>query len=426
MQQHVLILENGEGNLELIAKLVRRAGLTPVGATSLTEGKARFSQKDAPETFLCAIVAYSLPDARKGEAIDFTVKSFIPTIATTESLDSAIRDKVLERDVVDYIPKENSQNYDYLNRLIGRLEKNKSTGVIVVSTNRVLRTKTVSLLQRHNFIAFECLTATDAMQCLSEHNNVRLVITDNTLPDMTGTHFVSSLRKAFSKEQLAIMGVAGGKGMLMSAHFIKSGANDFLRVPYCHEEFLCRVMQNVEYIESVEEIRRVANTDYLTGLPNRRHFFYMVTVQHQKLLENHALALIDLDFFKSINDTHGHDAGDIVLKAIAAQIEFYFPDEIISRFGGEEFCIYMPSITLENACKRLEDFRKVVEAEVIQLPKTDIKVTCSIGVSGTHTQRVDKLLSLADKQLYAAKHDGRNQVKCEAPGASYQEQASLL
>jgi len=426
MQQHVLILENGEGNLELIAKLVRRAGLTPVGATSLTEGKARFSQKDAPETFLCAIVAYSLPDARKGEAIDFTVKSFIPTIATTESLDSAIRDKVLERDVVDYIPKENSQNYDYLNRLIGRLEKNKSTGVIVVSTNRVLRTKTVSLLQRHNFIAFECLTATDAMQCLPEHNNVRLVITDNTLPDMTGTHFVSSLRKAFSKEQLAIMGVAGGKGMLMSAHFIKSGANDFLRVPYCHEEFLCRVMQNVEYIESVEEIRRVANTDYLTGLPNRRHFFYMVTVQHQKLLENHALALIDLDFFKSINDTHGHDAGDIVLKAIAALIEFYFPDEIISRFGGEEFCIYMPSITLENACKRLEDFRKVVEAEVIQLPKTDIKVTCSIGVSGTHTQRVDKLLSLADKQLYAAKHDGRNQVKCEAPGASYQEQASLL
>ena len=426
MQQHVLILENGEGNLELIAKLVRRAGLTPVGATSLTEGKARFSQKDAPETFLCAIVAYSLPDARKGEAIDFTVKSFIPTIATTESLDSAIRDKVLERDVVDYIPKENSQNYDYLNRLIGRLEKNKSTGVIVVSTNRVLRTKTVSLLQRHNFIAFECLTATDAMQCLSEHNNVRLVITDNTLPDMTGTHFVSSLRKAFSKEQLAIMGVAGGKGMLMSSHFIKSGANDFLRVPYCHEEFLCRVMQNVEYIESVEEIRRVANTDYLTGLPNRRHFFYMVTVQHQKLLENHALALIDLDFFKSINDTHGHDAGDIVLKAIAALIEFYFPDEIISRFGGEEFCIYMPSITLENACKRLEDFRKVVEAEVIQLPKTDIKVTCSIGVSGTHTQRVDKLLSLADKQLYAAKHDGRNQVKCEAPGASYQEQASLL
>ncbi len=425
MQQNVLIIENGEGNLELIAKLVRRAGLTPVGATSLTEGKVRFSQ-DIPESFLCAIVAYSLPDAPQGQAIDFTANAFIPTIATTETLDSGIRDKVLERDVVDYVPKENSQNYDYLSRLITRLEKNKSTGVIVVSTNRVLRTKTITLLQRHNFMAFECLTATDAMHILSEHNHIRLVITDNTLPDMTGTQFVASLRKAFSKEQLAIMGVAGGQGMLMSAHFIKSGANDFLRLPYCHEEFLCRVMQNVEYIESVEEIRRVANTDYLTGLPNRRHFFYMVTVQHQFLSEHHALALIDLDFFKSINDTHGHDAGDIVLKALAALIEFYFPDEIISRFGGEEFCIYLPNTPIEEACERLEDFRKVVESEVIQLPSTDIKVTCSIGVSGAVTQRVDKLLSLADKQLYAAKNNGRNQVMCEQPDASPLEQVSLL
>ena len=111
MQQHVLIIENGEGNLELIAKLVRRAGLTPVGATSLTEGKVRFSQ-NIPETFLCAIIAYNLPDAPHGEGIDFAVKSFIPTIATTENLDNDVRDKVLERDVVDYIPKENSQNYD--------------------------------------------------------------------------------------------------------------------------------------------------------------------------------------------------------------------------------------------------------------------------------------------------------------------------
>ena len=425
MQQHVLIIENGEGNLELIAKLVRRAGLTPVGATSLTEGKARFSQ-NVPETFLCAIVAYSLPDAPHGQAIDFTASAYIPTIATTETLDNATRDKVLERDVVDYVPKENSQNYDYLSRLISRLEKNKSTGVLVVSTNRVLRSRTISLLQRHNFVAFESLTANDAMQQLSGHQNIRLVITDNTLPDMTGTKFVAFLRKSFSKEQLAIMGVAGGQGMLMSAHFIKSGANDFLRIPYCHEEFLCRVMQNVEYIESVEEIRRVANTDYLTGLPNRRHFFYTVTVQHQSLSEDHALALIDLDFFKSINDTHGHDAGDIVLKAMAALIEFYFPDEIISRFGGEEFCIYMPNTPLDEACERLDDFRKVVEAEVIKLPTTDIKVTCSIGVCGARTQRVDKLLSSADKQLYAAKNNGRNQVMCEQPDTSSIEQASLL
>lgn len=102
---------------------------------------------------------------------------------------------------------------------------------------------------------------------------------------------------------------------------------------------------------------------------------------------------------------------------MAALIEFYFPDEIISRFGGEEFCIYLPNTPLDEACERLEAFRKVVEAEVIQLPSTDIKVTCSIGVCGTQTQRIDKLLSLADKQLYAAKNSGRNRVMCEEPDA---------
>ena len=85
----------------------------------------------------------------------------------------------------------------------------------------------------------------------------------------------------------------------------------------------------------------------------------------------------------------------------------------------------MPSTPLDEACERLEDFRKVVEAEVIQLPKTDIKVTCSIGVSGVLTQSVDKLLSLADKQLYAAKNSGRNRVKCDPLDTPRPEQGSL-
>ena len=212
MQQHVLVIENGDNNLEIISRLVRRAGLTPVGATSLTEGKARFAQ-NTPETFLCAIVAYTLPDAPKGEAIDFAIDAYIPTIATTESLDTLTRDKVLERNVVDYIPKENAQNYDYLIRLISRLEKNKSTGVVVVSTNRVQRTRTLSLLERHNFVVYECLTASEAMTTLSTHKHIRLVITDNTLPDMSGTVFVARVFvKRSQKEQLAVMGIAGGHG----------------------------------------------------------------------------------------------------------------------------------------------------------------------------------------------------------------------
>ena len=124
MQQNVLVIENSESNLDVVSKLVRKAGLVPIGASSLTAATVRFSQM-MPESFLCAIVAYCLPDARRGEAIDFTVAAYIPTIVTTDNLEAETRDKALEKDVVDYIPKENSQNYDYLSRLLYRLEKNK-------------------------------------------------------------------------------------------------------------------------------------------------------------------------------------------------------------------------------------------------------------------------------------------------------------
>lgn len=411
MQQNVLVIENSSSSLDIVSKLVKKAGLTPVGAHSLTEASVRFSQM-VPESFLCAIVAHSLPDAPKGEAIDFAINAFIPTIVTTNTLDATIRDKVLAKDVVDYIPKENAQNYDYLSRLLFRLEKNKSTGVAVVSTHRTSRKHMLSLLYRHNFVVYDCPTAADAMTKLAEHSHIRLVITDNALPDMTGTQFISGLRKAFSKEQLAIIGLANDQRPLMSAHFIKSGANDFLHLPFCHEEFLCRVMQNIEYIESVEAIRRAANTDYLTGLPNRRHFFYIVTVQYQQLRKEHALALIDLDFFKQINDTYGHDGGDSVLKTVALLIEEHFPNEIFARFGGEEFCVYMPSTDACHAHTRLNDFRQAVEKTKFQILENNVSVTCSVGVSSTPTQNIETLLTQADKQLYEAKHAGRNRVSC--------------
>ena len=409
MPQNVLVIENSDKNLDVVSKLVRKAGLIPVGAHSLTEASARFALM-MPESFLCAIVAHNLPDAPNGEAIDFAIDAFIPAIVTTDTLEAKTRDRVLEKDVVDYIPKENAQNYDYLSRLLFRLEKNKSTGVVVVSTHRSSRRKMLSLLYRHNFVVYDCPTASEAMSILAEHAHIRLVITDNALPDMTGTPFISGLRKAFSKEQLAIIGLASDQRPLMSAHFIKSGANDFLHLPYCHEEFLCRVMQNIEYIESVEAIRRAANTDYLTGLPNRRHFFYTVTVQYKKLPEQHALALIDLDHFKRINDTYGHDAGDLVLKAVANLLQVHFNDTLVARFGGEEFCVYLPKIDLNNAQERLNRFRIALEKMPIQLGEESVKVTCSIGLCNTPTQNIETLLSSADKLLYKAKHAGRNQV----------------
>lgn len=413
MQQKVLIIEDNTNNLSLLKKLVEMAGLTSVPATSLTAAKHIFMHSD-PEDYLCAIVDYDLPDAIHGEAIDFAIKSYLPTIVTTTRLDEDIRKAVLSRDVVDYIPKENAQMFDYLMRLLGRLEKNKSIGVLVINPKRSERSAMAALLRRHNFVTYESATAADAETLLDKHPHIKLTFVDSDITDKTATQFIAWLRKQYSKEDLAIIGVASDRNNLLSARFIKSGANDFIRKPYHLEEFLCRVNQNIELIENVETIRRTANTDYLTGLPNRRHFFYTVNKLQRNQPAQQALALLDLDFFKAINDTYGHDAGDDVLKAVAKRLAVLCSDVNIARFGGEEFCVYLPDFSPQDALQRLQLVCEKIREKPVMFNHRPLNVTVSIGLTTQNGHNIQSMLTIADKLLYQAKHNGRNRIVHDA------------
>ena len=409
MQQKVLIIEDSSTSLALLKKLVERAGLKPVVATTLAEARHIFLHSD-PEHYLCAIVDYHLPDAPNGEAIDYAIDSFIPTIVSTGKLDADTRNRVLAKDVVDYIPKENAQVFDYLMRLLSRLEKNKGIEVIVADPKRQNRTAMAALLRRHNFITLECATTEDVETLLGKHPNVKLLLIDSEIKGELATQFVAHLRKTYSKETLAILGLSADENNLLSARFIKSGANDFVKKPFCHEELLCRITLNIDLIEKVETIRRTANTDYLTGLPNRRHFFYTVDQYQQAPLSHQSVALIDLDHFKRINDTYGHDAGDAVLKAVARRIASHCADLVVSRFGGEEFCVYLPDLPSEAAIERIEALRQHIASKPVNFKDQMLPVTASIGLTTASSTNVNEMLTRADKLLYQAKTGGRNQV----------------
>ena len=409
MQTKVLVIESSQKGLQLVSKLVRKAGLIPVGVSSLTEAQVRFSLS-TPEEYLCAVVAYSLPDAPHGEAIDFTISAFMPTIVVTDRADAETRKAILGREIVDYLVKDNHQIYDYLSRLLARLDKNKSIGVLVVDDKRKSRTAMASLLRRHNFLVYSANGQDEAMAYLSDNPHIQLMLVDYSIDGNEGIHFIAKLRRAYSKEEMAIIGIAEDRTGLLPATFLKSGANDFLRSPFCHEEFLCRVMQNLELLENVETLRRVANSDYLTGLPNRRHFFFTIATQYRQQADNQALALIDLDHFKSVNDTYGHDAGDAVLKTVAELIASLFSDVPVARFGGEEFCVYLPFQSAQEAQKRVEDFRLLVSETPVLYKDKLLSITSSIGLVFTHGENIETLLTEADKLLYKAKSSGRNQV----------------
>ena len=157
-----------------------------------------------------------------------------------------------------------------------------------------------------------------------------------------------------------------------------------------------------------------ARTDGLTGLSNRRAFDQKMDERLQRwktAKKPFCLVLIDIDFFKKINDTFGHPAGDAVLKDLAAQLQVQQTEGVdVSRYGGEEFAI-LADLPLEAAAQRIDDFRKSVQARIIETEGVTIPITISCGVSKiTQDDRLGNLVRRSDEALYAAKMGGRNRL----------------
>lgn len=166
------------------------------------------------------------------------------------------------------------------------------------------------------------------------------------------------------------------------------------------------------------ELEMRANTDALTGLPNRRHLMELAEqelARAQRYEAPFSLLLLDVDYFKRINDTYGHKAGDLALQALSDQCRHELREvDVIGRFGGEEFAVILPETDQERALEAAERLRQQVAAMRVPLPQGDmLEMTVSIGLA-VLTETVgglDELLQQADKALYAAKQAGRNQVR---------------
>jgi diguanylate cyclase (GGDEF)-like protein len=172
----------------------------------------------------------------------------------------------------------------------------------------------------------------------------------------------------------------------------------------------------IERAQATAQLHRMATVDMLTGLPNRQHFFDLgrrELARAQRGRQPLAAFMIDIDHFKRINDQCGHAGGDEVLRVIGAR----FADslrgaDLVGRLGGEEFAVLLPDTELETAILVAERLRKAVAGKAIPFPGGVCPTSVSVGVSmAAAGDDLDRLLSRADKALYAAKDGGRNQVR---------------
>ena len=413
MKYKVLLIEKDSASMRILKRVIGKSKLDVVSATSLTQARAIFSSTP-PESYLCAVVDYELPDAKNGQAIDFALDAYVPSIVITDSTESDVREHILSKEIIDYIPKNNAQIYEYLSRLLTRLQDNKNIGVLVVDKSRRSRAGMISLLKRHNFETHELSKPELVIDYLHEHPSIKLMIIDDELKTgkepISGVDVVAQCRNFFDNDTLSIIGSSHHHSPTLLAGFLKSGADDYLIKPYCHEEFFVRVMQNIDYIEQIALIRKTANADYLTGLPNRRHFFSQIQEHMKRGLKDKTLALMDLDNFKLVNDNYGHDHGDVVLKEFSKILTKHFGDYCISRFGGEEFCVFLPNVSLTDSLPLLEAFRQAVSEKKYTRKGLSLQCTVSIGVTNRYKRKVESMLGYADENLYKAKTNGRNQL----------------
>jgi diguanylate cyclase (GGDEF)-like protein len=171
--------------------------------------------------------------------------------------------------------------------------------------------------------------------------------------------------------------------------------------------------------QDVAYLKDLANTDALTGALNRRSFMRFVEREHAKAIKTnlgYSICMIDIDFFKTINDRFGHPFGDRVLKVFVQILKNELREvDKIARFGGDEFCIIFPGIDQQLALTAMNRIRSAFELFAQSIQEIEVPLTFSAGISDTFGKRhsVGEVLQRADKTLYLSKKFGRNQVKIE-------------
>lgn len=265
---------------------------------------------------------------------------------------------------------------------------------------------------------YDVATACDGSDALAqlEKTNFSAVILDWMMPGLSGIETLKRIRQTYSPANLPVIMATALNEAENIVEALGAGANDYVTKPIESEILSARLGAHLRVRELTEALHVAATTDFLTGLPNRRHFFELVRplfAAMQREQTKLAVAMMDIDHFKSVNDQHGHDSGDQVLRSVAAAIrESLRATDVIGRLGGEEFAVALYGADDKIAADVFERIRKTVAAENVTVGHNTLHVTISIGVTTEPEDCFDAMITRADTALYRAKELGRNRVEC--------------
>jgi two-component system, cell cycle response regulator len=295
--------------------------------------------------------------------------------------------------------------------------------IVVADDSAVYRKLVEDTLAHEQYAVFSGKNGREAVALVDAHQPA-VVITDWEMPDITGLQLCKQIRRDRDSYTYIILLTSNTeKNQIIEG--LAAGADDYLTKPFHPGELLARVAVGRRIAELHRQIQsknklleELALTDSLTGLPNRRAVEHWAT-RELKGAERHGFSfwvvMADLDRFKNVNDTYGHDVGDFVLKKFAELLKANTrSSNMCGRIGGEEFVLVLTHIGKEDVLTAIERIRRQLEQESFAVGASTLSITASFGISGPEGRSMpqfNELLRAADTALYAAKRGGRNRIE---------------
>ena len=338
----------------------------------------------------------------------------IPIILITGFPDKILKEKLQKLNIVDFIIKTESNRFSLIIDKLKILDYITDKSFLIVDDSKTATLINMLTLKKH-YPNTEIHTAKDgieALEVIKKHKNIKLILTDYEMPNMNGMQLIKKIRDKYRLNDKIIIAISSATNRDISATLLKIGANDFLTKPFIDEELTCRCDNNFKICMLMDEIKELAYKDSLSGLYNRRYFFevankiYLTSLRTNKPI---SMLMCDIDHFKKVNDTYGHQIGDIVIQKTAEiLLKNVRKNDVVARYGGEEFVILLYNCNLKDAKKVGDKIRMTIENNSINIDDIKFNYTISIGISN-RGGTLENIIKSADDMLYKAK-ETRNSV----------------
>jgi len=312
--------------------------------------------------------------------------------------------------------------------------------VLIAEDGAVSRHMLQALLVKWGYEVVATADGNEALGILEGEGAPRLAILDWMMPGMEGAQICARVREHLERPYVYMLLLTARNDKQDLLRGLELGADDYLTKPFDSKELRARLLVGQRILDlqdgllaAQEELRFRATHDALTGVPNRSMVMEALGAELNRQKRSRgvvAIALLDIDHFKDINDTHGHLCGDEVLRNVAHLVkDCVRPYDTVGRYGGEEFLIVISSIDMVGAMALAERVRTTLSSSPISTQFGDVPVTVSLGVAvGKNDESIlpDHLLSRADQALYQAKRLGRNRVEMAGLPAFASEQSDTV